>query len=288
MTITGAATDPEDGSVPPASLQWTVLLHHGTQTVPFQSGTGAGIQFIAPAPADLLAATNSLLEVHLQAQDSAGLLSADVRLDLLPRKRNVSLSTVPAGARLTVNGEGRTAPSTVVSWEGWDLALGAPGQVLPDGRKLAFSSWSDGGAATHVVTTPAADLSRSATFALSGSAFHAVTPCRVADTRSSGGALAALETRAFPVAGTCGVPPAAYSVVLNVTAVTPSAPGSLSVFPGHLAAGSGTSTVSFPAGRTRASATVMLLSVDGDGTLKVANGSAGPVDVVVDVSGFFE
>jgi hypothetical protein len=32
----------------------------------------------------------------------------------------------------------------------------------------------------------------------------------------------------------------------------------------------------------------MLLSTDGAGTLKAANGSAGPVDVVVDVSGFFE
>lgn len=288
VTITGAATDPEDGTVPPASLHWTVLLHDGTQTVPFQSGTGAGIQFVSPAPASLLAATNSVLEVHLQAQDSAGLLSADVRLDLLPRKRNVSFSTVPAGARLTVNGEGVTAPSTVVSWEGWDLALGAPGQVLPDGRKLAFSSWSDGGAESHVVTTPAADLSRSATFALTGSAFHAVAPCRVADTRSSGGPLAPLEARAFPVAGACGIPATAYSVVLNVTAVTPTAPGSLSVFPGDLAASPGTSTVSFPAGRTRASVTVALLSTDGAGTLKAANGSTGPVDVVLDVSGYFE
>jgi hypothetical protein len=33
---------------------------------------------------------------------------------------------------------------------------------------------------------------------------------------------------------------------------------------------------------------VALLSVDGAGTLKVANGSAGLVDVVLDVSGFFE
>lgn len=288
VTVTGTGSDPEDGSVPPARLEWTVLLHHDVHTHPFQSGTGPGISFVAPAPEDLLAAANSFLEVHLRAEDSAGLLSPDVRLDLTPRKRNVTLSSVPAGARLTVNGEGLTAPVTFVSWEGWNLAVGAPGQVLADGRKLAFATWSDGEAQTHTVTTPAADLARTASFAVTGSSFHAVAPCRAADTRGTGGPLAPLETRAFTVAGACGVPAAAYSVALNVTAVAPAAPGSLSVLPGHVPSAPGTSTVSFPAGRTRAASTVMLLSADGAGTVKVANGSAGLVDVVLDVSGYFE
>ncbi|HYN42695.1 MAG TPA: PQQ-dependent sugar dehydrogenase, partial [Thermoanaerobaculia bacterium] len=287
VTITGSGTDAEDGSIPPGRLSWTVLLHHDIHTHPFQSGTGAGISFIAPAPEDLSAATNSFLEVHLRAEDSGGLFSPDVRLDLTPRKRNVTLSSVPVGARLTVNGEGVTAPSTFVSWEGWGLALDAPGQVLPDGRKLAFSSWSDGGAQTHVVPTPAADLARTATFATIGSRLHTVTPCRVADTRTSGGPLASLETRTFTIAGACGVAASAYAAILNVTAVSPAASGYLTVFPGHLAA-SATSTVSFAAGRTRAAATVMLLAADGTGTLKVTNGSAGAVDVVLDVSGYFE
>lgn len=288
VTISGTGSDPEDGAVPPARLEWTVLLHHDVHTHPFQSGTGAGISFVAPAPEDLAAATNSFLEVHLRAEDSGGLLSPDVRLDLTPRKRNVTLSSVPVGARLTVNGEGVAAPAPFVSWEGWPLALGAPGQVLPDGRKLVFSSWSDGGAQTHTVTTPAADLARTATFSVTGSSFRSVSPCRVADTRGTGGPLSALETRTFTIAGTCGVPASAYVVALNVTAVAPAAPGSLTLFPGHLSVAPGTSTVSFSAGRTRAAATVLLLAVDGAGTLKVTNGSAGAVHVVLDVSGYFE
>jgi glucose/arabinose dehydrogenase/PKD repeat protein len=288
VALTGSGTDPDDGPIPPERLHWTVLLRHDVHTHPFVSGSGAGISFVAPGPEDLAAATNSLLEVHLRAEDSGGLLSPEARLDLDPRKRNVSLATLPSGARLTVNGEGVTSPASFVSWEGWALTLAAPNQVLPDGRKLVFSSWSDGGAQTHAVTTPAAHLELSASFSVAGAAFFPVVPCRVADTRAAGGALAPLETRTFVLAGECGLPGSAYSVVLNVTAVSPQSPGELGVYPGHLAAPPGTSTVSFGPGRTRAVGTVTLLATDGSGTVIVRNGSAGAVDVVLDVSGYFE
>lgn len=288
VTITGSGTDPDEGPIPPERLHWTVLLRHDDHTHPFVSGSGAGISFVAPAPEDLAAAANSFLEVHLRAEDSGGLLSPEARLDLDSRKRDVSLATLPSGARLTVNGEGVSSPASFVSWEGWGLTLGAPNQVLPDGRKLVFSSWSDGGAQTHVVTTPPADLELTASYSVSGAAFFPVVPCRVADTRAVGGALAPLEARSFAVAGACGLPASAYSAVLNVTAVSPQATGELTVSPCHLAAPAETSTVSFAPGRTRAAVTVTLLAVDGSGTVIVRNGSGGAVDVVLDVSGYFE
>jgi len=288
VTVTGFGTDAEEGAIPPARLHWTVLLHYDVHTHPFVSGSGSGISFAGPSPEDLAAAANSFLEVHLQAEDAQGLLSPDVRLDLLPRTRDVTLSTVPAGALLTVNGEGIRAPATFVSWEGWSLSLGAPNQVLPDGRKLAFASWSDGGSQTHVVPTPAADLARTATFNESGSSLRLVAPCRVVDTRASGGPLLPFETRTLQVAGACAVPGSAYAVVVNVTAVGPGAAGHLTLFPGHLGAAPDASTLNFAAGRTRAVGTRMLLAADGTGTFKVANGSAGQVHVLLDVSGYFE
>ena len=75
---------------------------------------------------------------------------------------------------------------------------------------------------------------------------------------------------------------------MNVTAVSPAAPGTLSLFPGHLLASPATSTVAFAVGRTRAVGAVMLLAADGSGTLKATNASTGQVDVVLDVSGTFE
>src|SRR5262245_62977031 len=52
--------------------------------------------------------------------------------------------------------------------------------------------------------------------------FHAITPCRVADTRSGfGGALTAGTPRDFTVQGVCGVPSGAAAVVVDATVVGP-------------------------------------------------------------------
>ena len=48
--------------------------------------------FIAPAPEDLQAATNSYLEIRLTATDGGG-LSATVSRDFRPRKVDVTLAT---------------------------------------------------------------------------------------------------------------------------------------------------------------------------------------------------
>ena len=66
---------------------------------------------------------------------------------------------------------------------------------------------------------------------------HTITPCRVADTRDpagpTGGApLASSETVVVQVTGRCGIPSTALSIAANVTVVSPSAAGSLSVFAG--------------------------------------------------------
>jgi hypothetical protein len=122
--------------------------------------------------------------------------------------------------------------------------------------------------------------------------FHAVVPCRIVDTRSPQGPLggpwiAAGGSRTFTLTGTCGVPASAVSVAANVTVVAPQATGDLVVFP----AGTGipnASTASFRAGRTRANNALILLPGDGTGRATVRNGSSGPLDLLVDVNGFFE
>ncbi|MCL4809709.1 MAG: hypothetical protein KJ062_18255, partial [Thermoanaerobaculia bacterium] len=86
------------------------------------------------------------------------------------------------------------------------------------------------------------------------------------------------------VATACNVPADAIAATMNVTVTQTSAAGFVSVFP----AGAETpvaQTVSFGAGRTRASSAVVLLGTGG--AVRVYNASEGPLHVVLDVSGVF-
>lgn len=288
VTLQGTGTDPDEGALPGGNLSWTILLHHDTHTHPFQSGTGASFAFTTQGPEDLSAAANSFLEAHLVATDTPGLPSADVRLDLNPKKVDVTVQSAPTGARIGVNGQFLVAPTTFTSWEAWNLNLSAPDQTLPDGRRLLWTSWSDAGARDHTVATPATATTRTANFAATGTRYHPLTPCRVADTRTVGGVLGANADRLFSVGAVCGIPANAHAVAFNVTVVTPSANGTATLYPGHMAAPPPTSTVGFRVGTTRAVNALCYLAGDGSGTVKVRNGSAGTIHVVLDASGWFE
>ena len=64
--------------------------------------------------------------------------------------------------------------------------------------------------------------------------FQSVNPCRLIDTRNPAGGLPPLldnQTRCFPVRASCGVPPEAQAVAVNVTAVGPTGPGFITLFP---------------------------------------------------------
>ncbi len=124
------------------------------------------------------------------------------------------------------------------------------------------------------------------------SRFHTLTPCRVLDTRLAAGplgspSLAAGARRLFPLNGTCGIPPGARAISTNLTVVAGGAGGSLVAWAGD---GDlpGTSSLSFAAGRARANNGVIELARDGTRSLRVKNTAASPVDVILDVNGYFE
>lgn len=123
--------------------------------------------------------------------------------------------------------------------------------------------------------------------------FYTLTPCRVVDTRLDGGpwsgpALAAGEIRTFPMAGRCGIPAGAKSLVLNVTVTLPSAPGNLRLYPGYEALPLA-STINFHPGQTRANNARIALSSNGSGHLSVRNDQlSGSVQLILDVTGYFQ
>lgn len=163
LTLTGSATDTEDGRLPPAALEWTVTLHHDEHTHPLVGETaGETVTFRPPPPEDLAAVATSYLTVRLTATDADGVATtATRRLD--PATAEVTLATDPPGLALTVNGTAVTGPATVPSWVGYVLDLDAPDQTV-DGVAYTFRGWSDDGARQHSVTTPAGGLSLVATF----------------------------------------------------------------------------------------------------------------------------
>jgi hypothetical protein len=117
--------------------------------------------------------------------------------------------------------------------------------------------------------------------------FYTVAPCRVFDTRTGAGAIPSGSMVVFPVAGACGIPGDARAAALNVTVVTPTGAGYLTLFPSDQAAPA-TSTLTFAGGIARSNNAVLLLS-SGTGSLAVLPvvGGGGQVHVVVDVGGYF-
>jgi len=165
ITLTGSASDPEDGQLSSSALSWTVVKHHDTHTHPFLPPTsGNNVPLTAPQqPEDLATTTTEYLEIRLTATDSKGLARTITR-DLRPNLVDVTLGTSPGGLKLEINGNTIIAPQTVVSWEAYGLQLNAPNQTDASGRFWVFDAWSDGGAAAHTVTTPAAAVTYTASF----------------------------------------------------------------------------------------------------------------------------
>jgi glucose/arabinose dehydrogenase/PKD repeat protein len=163
ITLTGSATDPQQGTLPDSALTWTVLRHHDQHTHPwFGPTSGNTLTFQAPAPEDLSATTNSYLEVILTATDSGG-LSATVTRDVMPKTVAITFATNPAGRTLVVNGVSIVGPTTITSWQGYVLNVSVPKQ-----NPWKWTSWSDGGARNHSITTPATPTTYTATFTQGG------------------------------------------------------------------------------------------------------------------------
>jgi hypothetical protein len=171
-----------------------------------------------------------------------------------------------------------------------DQAL--PGLGLSEGGSL-FAAWqSTAAAATGAVVT-------ARTASLQEMRFYTVTPCRLVDTRNPAGPLGGPiltsgQVRNFPLlSSACGIPAGARALSVNITLVTPVTAGSVVTYPGD-APPLAINTASVGPAEVRASNTILLLALDGDGSANVLptfapNGSApGKVQFLIDVNGYFQ
>lgn len=188
VTFSGSGTDPEDGSLGPAAFTWRVdyisSIAGGSPVirpfVPEFSGAAGGT--FTPSTTGPYTLTDVAYRVTLTVRDSGG-LTHTTSADVFPNTATITVTTDPAGLRVTVDGQPFTAPHTFDSVVGFERPIGVvPAQTRAE-TTYGFTSWSDGGAATHTIATPAADTTYTATFnpvavvpGLKGEFFDFTTP----------------------------------------------------------------------------------------------------------------
>ncbi len=273
-----------------ASLTFTDDAASSSQTVTL-SGTGtdipvsAGLRFIPINPCRVvdtrwptgpfggpIIATNSSRDFSIP-EGGCGIPTT-------AQAYSLNVTVVPSGAIGYLEIWPTGQPQPVASLLNSDGRVKANAAIIPAGSNGAVTVYSSD--ATHVILdingyfVPASNPA--------ALAFYPLTPCRVADTRNTGSGGPALtfgEIRVFPVATRCGVPASAQAFSMNVTAVPHGGIGLLTVFP----AGQSQPNSSTLNTGSLAVANAAVVPAGTNGSIAVY--SNNPVDVVLDVDGYF-
>ncbi len=163
INFAGSATDPENGTLPASAFTWRVDFHHDTHFHPFVQPTSGSTSGSFTVPTTGHPEANVWYRIVLTVQDSGGLTHTSFR-DVLPRTVNLTLTTSPAGLALQLDAQPVSTPLTTPSVVAIMREIGAPATQTSGGTTYEFVSWSDGGAATHNVSTPAANTTYTATY----------------------------------------------------------------------------------------------------------------------------
>jgi glucose/arabinose dehydrogenase len=162
INFSGSATDQQEGTLAASALSWALILHHcpsncHEHTIQTYLGVAGG-SFTAPDHE-----YPSYLELQLTVTDSGGLTDTEsIRLD--PRTVVLSFQTTPGGLQLAVNRSEGTATFTRTVIIGSSNTVSAISPQTKGKKTYSFSSWSDNGAQTHVITAPAAATTYTARF----------------------------------------------------------------------------------------------------------------------------
>ena len=149
ISFSGAATDAQDGNLPASALSWTVLIQHcpsdcHTHLLKTMPGVASG-SFAAPDHD-----YPSYLTLQLTATDSTG-TSATTSIDLQPQTVDLTFNSSPSGLSLAGGPTASTTPFTrrVIVNSQNSISATTPQRLA--GTVYDFSSWSDGGAQTHLI-----------------------------------------------------------------------------------------------------------------------------------------
>ncbi len=181
IAFEAAGSDTQDGTLPPAAFDWTVLIQHcpsNCHSHTYQTFTDtASASFPAPDHE-----YPSHLELRVTATDANG-ATATASLDLHPKTVDLTFASSPSGLELVVGASSGTTPFTRTVIVGSTNSVSAPTPQTVAPNVYTFESWSQGGAATQLVEAPAAPATYTASYTTSTPA-----PPTVSLTAPAGGA----------------------------------------------------------------------------------------------------
>jgi len=163
ISYAGTASDPDEGALPASAYSWSVVFHHADHVHPFLGPiTGiTGGTFTIPRISDNVATT--WYEIKLTVTDSGGLTHTS-SVAIKPNLVQLTFKANIEGLQYAVDGIPATATYTESAVVGVERTLSAPSSQFLDGKQYLYHGWSDGQAQTHVVTTPAADITYAVSF----------------------------------------------------------------------------------------------------------------------------
>ncbi|MBN9015465.1 MAG: DNRLRE domain-containing protein [Rhizobiales bacterium] len=153
LALRGTAADAEQGTLPTTSLTWDVVYNHGgAATQLLTSTTGNNLSVTVPQPADIGSAASSTIVITLTATDKNGLRSTMTKT-LKPSLVTLNVAADPPSASIRVGNLSFAGTGSVRTWANSTVTVSALGGLASNGQPLDFSTWSDGGAATHSIVT---------------------------------------------------------------------------------------------------------------------------------------
>ena len=229
------------------------------------------------------AGRNTSVGVSVAITNAPPTLSAPGAVSLLPGEGlDVPVgASDPDGDLLRISGVDLPPFATVIDYGGGTGVVQLRPTHTDIGVHRLLISLADGG------TPSLGDTKAISVMVGSTSGYYTVTPCRIVDTRSTGGpALAAGTRRIWPVVGRCGIPSTATAVSFNITVTGASGDGHLRVYPGDGSLPQ-SSDLNFSVGQTRANNVISTLG--NSASVAIYSGqSIGSVHVILDVTGYFQ
>ena len=171
ISFSGQAADDEDGTLAASSMNWEMQLwHKDTETTghwhPYESFSGVASGFFEINNGGEKS-PNIWVKIILKALDKNGNEGRDT-IDVYPNKRAVTVNTVPAGLKVTLNDKEAVSPLLGQAVVNIKASLKATSPQVIGSQVYTFSHWVHGGTAEQFFTVGSKDTSFTAVYTATG------------------------------------------------------------------------------------------------------------------------